>query len=135
MPLPIGILKLSSFFVDVAKLWGLIVSLKKSKGMAVGDGADAYGLSPVPAGDGFISLVQDFHYLGSYINRDGELSREVSEHLANAARMFGCLCSSIFVNKRLSIDTKRYVYVANVLSTLLHWTETWAVKAIQTRRI
>ena len=49
--------------------------------------------------------------------------------------MFGCLRSSIFINRSLSIDTKRCVYVATVLSTLLYGAETWAVKAIQTGRI
>ena len=101
----------------------------------MGSGADAHRLSPVPSGDGFIDLVEDFQYLGSCISRDGELNREVSERLAKAARMFSCLCSSIFVNRRLSIDTKRCVHVATVLSTLLYGAETWAVKAIQTRRI
>ena len=49
--------------------------------------------------------------------------------------MFGCLRSSVFVYKSLSIDTKRCVFVATVLSTLLYGAETWAVKATQTRRI
>ena len=43
--------------------------------MVVGSGADAHGLSSVPAGDGFIDLVEDFQYLGSCISRNGELSR------------------------------------------------------------
>ena len=110
----------ASFFVAVAKLWGLTVSLVKSKGMVVSNGADAHGLSPVPAGDSFIDLVEDFQYLGSCISRDGELSREVFGCLAKAVRVFGCLHSYIFVNKSLSIDTKKCVYVATVLSTLLY---------------
>ena len=51
---------LSSSFVAVTKLWGLTVSLVKSKTMVVGNGADAHDLSFVPAGDGFIDLVEDF---------------------------------------------------------------------------
>ena len=90
----------ASFFVAVAKLWGLKVNLVKSKGMVVGNGTDAHGLSPVPAGDGFIDLVEDFQYLGSCISRDGELSREVSGCLAKAVRVFGCLHSYILVNKK-----------------------------------
>ena len=64
----------ASSFVAVAKMWGLTVNLVKSKGMVVGNGADALGLSPVPAGGGFSDLVEDFQYLGSCISRDGKLS-------------------------------------------------------------
>ena len=53
--------------------------------------ADASMLSPVSAGDGFVDLVEDFQYLGSCINRDGELDK-VSGCLSKAAKMFGCLC-------------------------------------------
>ena len=77
----------TSSFVAMAKLWCLAINLVKSKGIVVGTGADAHGLSPVPAGGGFIDLMEDFQYLGSYISRDGKLSREVSEHLAKASRM------------------------------------------------
>ena len=95
-------------------LWGLTVSLVKSKGMVMGTGTDAHELSSIPAGNDFIDSVEDFQCLGSCISRDGEISREVSKCLAKAARMFGCLCSSLFVNKSLSIDTKRCVYIATV---------------------
>ena len=63
--------------------------------------------------------------MGSCISRDGELNIEVSECLTKAARMFGCLHSSIFVNP----FTLRDMFM---LSTLLYSAETWAGKAIQT---
>ena len=53
----------------MAGLWGLTVSLVKSKGMVVGAGADVGLLSPIPVGDGFIDVVEDFQYLGSCIRR------------------------------------------------------------------
>ena len=100
----------ASLFVAVAGLWGLTVSLVKSKTMVVGTRGDISLLSPIPVGDGFIDLLEDFQYLGSCISSDGELDKEVW-YLANykAARMFGCLHSSIFVNGSLSIATKRCV--------------------------
>ena len=99
----------------------------------MGTDVDVYGLSPVPPGDVFIDLVEDFQYMGSCICRYGEMRREISECLAKAARMFGCLHSSIIVNKNLSIDIKRYVYIVTVLPILLYGADTWSVKAIQTR--
>ena len=44
---------------------GLTVSLVKSKSMVVGAGADVGLLSPIPIGDGFIDVVEDFQYLGT----------------------------------------------------------------------
>ena len=130
-----GFETVASSFVAVAGLWGLTVSLVKSKGMVVGTGADVSLLSPIPVGDGFIDAVEDFQYLGSCISSDGELVKEVSGRLAKAARMFGCLRSSIFVNGSLFIAIKRCVYTAIVVSTLLYGAETWAIKAPQVRRL
>ena len=42
---------------------------------------------------------------------------------------FGCLLSSIFDNRSLSVMIKRGVYLAVVLSTLLYGSETWVVKS------
>ena len=97
--------------------------------MVVGTGADVSLLPSIP------DVVKDFQYLGSYISSDGELDVEVSGHLAKAAKMFGCLRSSIFVNGSLSIAIKRCVYTAIVVSTLLYGAETWAIKAPQVRRL
>ena len=141
-----GFETVASSFVAVARLWGLTVSLVKSKGMVVGTGAALrYSLlSPILVGDGFIDVVEDledlvvvedFQYLGSYISSDGELDVEVSGCLAKAAKMFGCLCSFIFVNGSLSIAIKRCVYTAIVVSTSLYGAETWAIKAPQMRRL
>ena len=130
-----GFETVASSFVAVAGLWGLTVSLVKSKGMVVGTGEDVSLLSPIPIGDGFIDVVEDFQYLGSCISSDGELDVEVSESLAKAAKMFGCLRSSIFVNGSLSIAIKRCVSMAIVVSTLLYGAETWAIKAPQVRRL
>ena len=84
---------------------------------------------------GEIAIVKDFTYLGSSIARYGEVCGEVSMRLGRASRAFACLRSAIFHNKQLSMATKREVYNAVVLPTLLYGAETWTVKADSVRRM
>lgn len=86
--------------------------------------------------EGSIELVPDFTYLGSCISSDGQMTAEISARLAKASRAFGTLRSSVFSNRDLSVKTKvQYVYSAVVLSTLLYGCETWAMKAVDVRRL
>ena len=79
MPLPVRVLRQLRCLIICCcgGLWGLTVSLVKSKGMVVGTGADVSLLSSIPVGDGFIDFVEDFQYLRSCISSDGELDKKV----------------------------------------------------------
>ena len=52
-----------------------------------------------------------------------------------AYRAFGRLRKSIFQNKSLTTLTKRVVYKAVVLGTLLYGSETWTIKRIPTQKL
>ena len=69
------------------------------------------------------------------ISSDGDVKGEVKCRIGKAARAFGCLQKPIFQNHRLSVETKRKVYRAVVLSVLLYGAETWAIKAESVRRL
>ena len=56
-------------------------------------------------------------------------------HISKAARAFGCLQKSIFQERHLSVEAKRRVYEAAVLSVLLYGAETWSIKAESVRRL
>ena len=81
---------------------------------------------------GEIATVAEFTYLGSSITRDGEVHGEVAARLGKASRAFGCLRSAIF---QMNTATKREVYQAVVLPTLLYGAETWTVKVNSIRRL
>ena len=121
--------------IDTASSWGLTVSMEKTKGMAVGNHTDDSNtlLMQVPGGQ--IDMVNDFTYLGSTITRDGEVNQDVKLRIGKAARAFGCLQKAVFQNKRFSVETKRRVYKAAVMSVLLYGSETWAIKAESVRRL
>ena len=103
-------------FVRLASCFGLTVSLPKTKGLAVGSGLSEDDVSPVLVDGGEIEMVEEFTYLGSKLSCDGEISPEVSCHIARASKAFGCLRVPVFLNCTLSTDTKRAVYTAVVVS-------------------
>jgi len=115
-------------FVTMAAGWGLTVSLEKTKMMSMGC-PEAEDNRPIQLENGAIAAVDNFTYLGSNITSDGEIVSEVGVRLGKAARAFGCLRSAIFDNRSLSVDLKRGVYHAVVMSTLLYGSETWVVKS------
>ena len=84
---------------------------------------------------GSTKIVQGFTYLGSNIISNGEVQNEVKIRISKAARAFGCLQKSIFQDRRLSVETKRRVYEATVLSVLLYGAEMWSIKAESVMRL
>ena len=69
------------------------------------------------------------------MSADGEVTAKVNCRIAKASKAFGCLRVPILFNRTLSINTKRAVYKAVVISILLYGAETWALKAPDVRRL
>lgn len=101
--------------VDSASQWGLTVSLKKTKAMAVNTPEPPSSI--VLASGETVDMVPEFTYLGSIVSADGALDREITSRSAKASRVFGSLQESIFARRTLSVSSKRAVYKAVVLST------------------
>ena len=90
--------------------------------------------SCVQSGSSFhqVEEVSKFKYLESVLHQSGSSESNIRERIARASHAFGMLCK-IFKNRSLSIATKRAVYKAVVLSTLLYGSETWTTKCSLTR--
>eukprot|EP00117_Sycon_ciliatum_P023228 scpid30807/ scgid4805/ Transposon TX1 uncharacterized 149 kDa protein; ORF 2 len=124
---------MTSEFILCAQRWGLTVSIRKTKGMAVGQPTS---VDPVQlGGDSRIDMVDGFRYLGSVLSADGTVDADLAARLAQASRLFGVLRSPIFQCVHLSVHTKRLVYRAIVLPALLYGAETWPIKAGHIRRL
>ena len=104
-------------FVEVARAWGLTVNITKTKALAVENGCSQQG---VVVDTGTIELMTSFPYLGSIVQHDGQIGEEVTARIAKASRVFGRLRRPVFDNNVLSLSTKRRVYAAMVLTTLLY---------------
>ena len=70
--------------------------------------------------------VPQFTYLGSVISNNCSINDEVVRRIALASNSFGKLSRRVFLNRNLTISTKRAVYQAVVLSILLYGCESWA---------
>ena len=84
---------------------------------------------------GEVNVVCEFPYLGSLIADSGRMDVDVDRRVAQASKAFGALRKSVFMDKNLSLATKRTVYNACVLSVLLYGSECWVPLRMHERRI
>ena len=122
-------------YIEVASSLGLTVSFPKTKFMVIGAAVSVNDQQPLAVGGDFIEWVDLFPYLGSVIVDKGSLDVEVDRRIASASRAFGALRQSVFDDCHLSIKTKRCVYQACVLSTLLYGSECWTPLRRHLRRL
>ena len=112
--------------MHVASDFGLTVSLPKTKVMVIGRGiTDADKTSIHLEGAGEVEYVSQFSYLGSVTAESGRMSTDNDKRIAQASRTFGSLRKCVFADKDLSLQTKRRIYQACVLSALLYGSECW----------
>ena len=81
-----------------------------------------------------IDIVEDFTYLGSSINNQGEMTKEISCRLGKASAAFNQL-NKIWSSKKFTLKTKLCFYNTNVLSTLLYGCESWNLRAAQEKKL
>ena len=119
----------------VIKDWGLTFSVVKTKLLVAGIPGIEDELRPLVLEGGEVECVNDFKYLGSVLEANGGIVKEVGERIVKAARAFGTLKGPVFSNSNLSYKMKRMVYKAVVLGVLLYGSETWTTKRNMTRRL
>ena len=78
--------------------------------------------------DGFISFTRKFKYLGTHIVPSLDSSDEIDIRIAKASQAFGALSQSTFRNKDVKKHLKGRIYIALILSILLHGCETWFLR-------
>ena len=112
-------------YTDVARAFGLTVSIQKTKLMVTGDNITEEEKAPILVGTSMIECVDAFTYLGSVVTSNARMDAQVDRRIASASRAFGALCQAVFKDRNLNITTKQRVYQACVLSVLLYGSECW----------
>ena len=112
-------------FASVAASFGLCVNFTKTKLMGCGVGLSDVDRQRLSIGSHTVGYVDSFVYLGSLLSSDTRVSADIDRRLASASRASGAL-QCVFRDGNLSVRTKRLVYSACVMSTLLYGAECWA---------
>jgi hypothetical protein len=83
----------------------------------------------------FIPFVRRFCYLGSIIDEKLDDAADVATRIQRASSTFGRHRKKIFCGNRLSIRSKRRLYLALVTSSALCGCESWSVTAAIERKL
>ena len=122
-------------FSSAARRFGLTISVRKTEALYQAPPHKTY-LPPAVVLDGKpLKTVDEFKYLGSIVDKQGSLSKEITQRIAKASSAFGRLNKRLWKNSNIRLDTKIQVYRAVVLSTLLYGCETWTLKRDDIKRL
>ena len=102
---------------EVSSSFGLTVSNPKTKHMVIGRLAVDSDRDKLKEG------MREFLYLGSLVADSGRM--DVERRIAQTSKAFGALRKAVFLDKNLTLTTKRKVYQACALSVLLYGSECW----------
>ena len=117
----------TSCFAESSRLFGLVVSLKKTEVLHQPAPREAYHPPCINIGDTALRVSQQFTYLGCTISSDASIDREIDNRLSKANSSFGRLYKRVWQNRSIKNKTKILVYRAVVLTTLLYGSETWVL--------
>ena len=115
--------------------FGLTVSAPKTKHMVSGRMTVESDRESISVDGGDLCCVEEFPYLGSLIAASGRMDVDVERRIIRASQAFGALKKSVFRDKNLTLNTKRKVYQACVLSILLYGAECWIPLKMHIRKL
>ena len=120
-------------FSDVAKNFGLTISLKKTETLYKPPPREAYSPPHISIDGTNFSSVEHFTYLGSVISNDTTVINDLYNRLSKDSSSFERLPKRVWQSHLLRLSTKLQVYRAVVVTTLLYGAETWVLYRKQIR--
>lgn len=113
------------------KMWGLEVSLEKTEYLVT----NSIAQYEILIDDNVqIKQVDEFKYLGAFVDRNGIGDREMRHRIQKARNVVGAL-NSIWWDKNINIGTKKRIGQTMVDTVLSYGCEVWAMKEEIKRRI
>ena len=118
--------------------YGMTISAEKTKVMLCKeDETETEKTVPlnINIGSEKIEEVQSFKYVGGIITANGEMREEIEQRIKAAGMAFGGLRRQLFGDKKMAISVKLKIYDSLILAILLYGSETWNVRAEETRKL
>ena len=112
-------------YQEVGSSFGLTVSSSKTKHMVMGRLAEDSDREPIYVDGSRFECVKEFPYLGSLIADSGRMDVDIERRISQASKAFGALRKAVFLDKNLTLTTKRKVFKACVMSVLLYGSKCW----------
>ena len=86
----------AKIFEEISAGWGLILSVPKTKLLVAGVKLSPVNVAPLQLNGGAVVVVREFKYLGSLVEVTGRMTGEIDQHIVQASKAFGSLCSAAF---------------------------------------
>ena len=110
-------------YQQASRDFGLTVSIPKTKHMVTGRLVEGEDLASIALEGGEVVVaVEEFQYVGSLVDSTRRVDADVNRRVAQASTAFGAQGKAVFLDKDLSMATKRRIYNACVL---LYGAECW----------
>ena len=109
---------------------GFKTSTSKTKEMRM----NSKSREPITVREGTIEAVNDFIYLGSKMQADGDSEPDVKRRISKASQAFSML-KNIWKSKKLTRNTKIRIFRSNFVSVLLYGCESWKVTTTISRML
>jgi hypothetical protein len=91
--------------------FGLTISTEKTKHRVTGRLAVESDRDPIPVTGGELASVDEFTYLGSVVSSSASINTDVSNRISRASKAFGALRKAVFLDKNLTLQTKKMAYM------------------------
>ena len=112
-------------FSAACTAFGLTINLKKTVVMFQPPPTQHYLEPNIFVYGKRLNVVGEFVYLGSAVNRHGNIDSDIPLRIQKASAAFGKLENRLWKRREVNVKTKLDVYNACVLTTLLYGCETW----------
>ncbi|KAL1445973.1 hypothetical protein WDU94_003591 [Cyamophila willieti] len=119
---PEDLQEIQNVFTNEAEKFGLNVNQTKTEVMFINTPPKDIKLK-----NEIVKTVTEFKYLGSLLQHNGYVEKEINHRINAASQAFQKLYSRVWKRHEINLKTKLLVYQTIVLSTLLYSSETWTI--------
>ena len=106
----------------------------KTKVMVAGDNLERQADLQFPVGT--VEMVKKFKYLGPVVHCNGGVDEDITQHIAKASQTFGRVRKSVFgTGHYQSPPNTPCLKQLSLHGTVLHCSEAWATKCINTNKL